>query len=123
MNTTRQPVLLTRDEVTDLQKEVGSFSLMGQTIAKLQAELDAYMALPIDVPGHGEAGGYEHNKHKENYHYINLAGRLFLITEDEKYAKYAAQLLTTYADHYLQFEYHIQRNTNPPGRLFHQILN
>lgn len=123
MNTTTQPVLLTRDEVTDLQKEAGSSSLMGQTIAKLQAELDAYMALPIDVPGHGEAGGYEHNKHKENYHYINLAGRLFLITEDEKYAKYAAQLLTTYADHYLQFEYHIQRNTNPPGRLFHQILN
>ncbi|MGF1703570.1 heparinase II/III family protein [Photobacterium makurazakiensis] len=123
MNTTTQPVLFTHEELTDLQQEIGSSSLMGKTIAKLQAELDAYMLMLIDVPGHGEAGGYEHNKHKQNYQYINLAGRLFLITEDEKYAKFAASLLTEYADKYLKFGFHIQRNTNPPGRIFHQLLN
>ncbi|PSW20502.1 chondroitin lyase [Photobacterium sanctipauli] len=123
MNTTTQPVLFTQEEVADLKKEIGTDSLMGQTIEKLKAELNTYMAMPIDVPGHGEAGGYEHNKHKQNYQYINLAGRLFLITEDEKYAKFTAALLSEYADKYLKFGFHIQRNTNPPGRLFHQILN
>lgn len=123
MNTTTLPVLFTRDEVADLHKEIGSSSLMGKTIAKLQAELEQYMALPMDVPGQSEAGGYEHNKHRQNYQYINLAGRLFLITKDERYAEYAGQLLTQYADKYLQLDFHIQRNTNPPGRLFHQMLN
>ena len=89
MNTTTLPVLLTNEEASDLHKEIGSSSLMGHTIAKLQAELEQYMALPMDVPGQSEAGGYEHNKHRQNYHYINLAGRLFLITKDERYAKYA----------------------------------
>ncbi|MBC7005365.1 heparinase II/III family protein [Photobacterium sp. BZF1] len=123
MNTTTLPVLLTNEEASDLHKEIGSSSLMGHTIAKLQAELEQYMALPMDVPGQSEAGGYEHNKHRQNYHYINLAGRLFLITKDERYAKYAGQLLTQYADKYLQLDFHVQRNTNPPGRLFHQMLN
>ena len=123
MNTTTLPVLLTYEEASDLHKEIGSSSLMGHTIAKLQAELEQYMALPMDVPGQSEAGGYEHNKHRQNYHYINLAGRLFLITKDERYAEYAGQLLTQYADKYLQLDFHVQRNTNPPGRLFHQMLN
>ncbi|AJR06663.1 chondroitin lyase [Photobacterium gaetbulicola] len=123
MNTTTLPVLLSNEELADLHKEIGRPSLMGNTIAKLQAELEQYMALPMDVPGHGEAGGYEHNKHKQNYQYINLAGRLFLITKDERYAEYAGKLLAMYADKYLTFDFHIQRNTNPPGRLFHQILN
>ena len=31
--------------------------------------------------------------------------------------------MTQYADKYLQLDFHVQRNTNPPGRLFHQMLN
>ncbi len=41
------------------------------------------MRLPIDVPGHVEAGGYEHNRHKQNYTYMNLAGRMPLITKSK----------------------------------------
>lgn len=123
MKSSNQPILINQNEVAELKKEVGRDSLMGKTIARLQAKMDACISQPMDVPGHGEAGGYEHNKHKENYDTVNLCGRLFLITGDEKYAVHAKSLLMEYADKYLSFGFHIQRNTNPPGRLFHQILN
>ncbi|MGB5446163.1 MAG: heparinase II/III family protein [Psychromonas sp.] len=121
--TTRQPILLTDAEITELNNEVGRSSLMGKTIAANQKAVDAFMQLPIDVPGHGEAGGYEHNRHKQNYTYMNLAGRLFLITKEDKYADFVTRLLTEYAHKYLTFDFHVQKNTNPTGRLFHQILN
>ncbi|WP_045465195.1 heparinase II/III domain-containing protein [Vibrio hyugaensis] len=120
---TTQPILLTESEIELLRKEVGKPSLMGKTIAANCKELEAFMRLPLDVPGHGEAGGYEHNRHKQNYTYMNLAGRLFLITQEEKYAQFVKDLLAIYAEKYLTFDFHVQKNTNPTGRLFHQILN
>ncbi|HHX8669102.1 TPA: heparinase II/III domain-containing protein [Vibrio alginolyticus] len=120
---TTQPILLTEAEVELLRKEVGKPSLMGKSIEANRKELEAFMRLPLDVPGHGEAGGYEHNRHKQNYTYMNLAGRLFLITQEEKYAQFVKDLLAIYAEKYLTFYFHVQKNTNPTGRLFHQILN
>ncbi|MEZ8716889.1 heparinase II/III family protein [Vibrio splendidus] len=120
---TTKPVLLTEAEIEQLHLEVGRSSLMGKTIAANAKDLEAFMRLPIDVPGHGEAGGYEHNRHKQNYTYMNLAGRMFLITKEQKYADFVTELLEVYADKYLTFDYHVQKNTNPTGRLFHQILN
>ncbi|AYO14734.1 chondroitin lyase [Vibrio owensii] len=120
---TTQPILLTEAEVELLRKEVGKPSLMGKSIEANRKDLEAFMRLPLDVPGHGEAGGYEHNRHKQNYTYMNLAGRLFLITQEEKYAQFVKNLLAIYAEKYLTFDFHVQKNTNPTGRLFHQILN
>ncbi|WP_199483538.1 heparinase II/III domain-containing protein [Vibrio owensii] len=120
---TTQPILLTEAEVELLRKEVGKPSLMGKSIEANRKELEAFMRLPLDVPGHGEAGGYEHNRHKQNYTYMNLAGRLFLITQEKKYAQFVKDLLAIYAEKYLTFDFHVQKNTNPTGRLFHQILN
>ncbi|RKF18091.1 chondroitin lyase [Alginatibacterium sediminis] len=123
MHQTAEAILLNRNEVELLAKELGQDSLMGLSLNTMVNDTLNYMSSPIEIPGHGEAGGYEHNKHKLNYQYINQAGRLFLITGEERYAEYAAQLLLGYADVYLTLDYHIQRNTNPTGRLFHQILN
>jgi hypothetical protein len=116
-------ILLTQQEAEEIRKELGRPSLMGQSLARLIEDTQQYMALPLEVPGHGEGGGPEHNKHKQNYQYINQAGRLFMITGDEAYAKWTTDLLTVYADKYVGFGFHVQKNTNPPGRLFHQILN
>ncbi|MFA0413300.1 heparinase II/III family protein [Vibrio renipiscarius] len=118
-----QPILLTDSEIELLHKELGTDTLMGKTITANQKDVEAFMQLPLDVPGHGEAGGYEHNRHKQNYTYMNLAGRLFLITKDDKYAAFVRELLALYAEKYLTFDFHVQKNTNPTGRLFHQILN
>ncbi|MCL9776952.1 heparinase II/III domain-containing protein [Vibrio methylphosphonaticus] len=118
-----KPLLLTDAEIELLHQEVGRPSLMGQTIEAHKNEVDAFMILPLDVPEHGEAGGYEHNRHKQNYINMNLAARLFLITKEQKYASFVTELLSLYADKYLTFGFHVQKNTNPTGRLFHQILN
>ncbi len=120
---TTQPILLTDAEIEQLHLEVGRSTLMGKTIEAHKQDVDAFMQLPLDVPGHGEAGGYEHNRHKQNYTYMNLAGRLFLVTKEEKYANFVKELLAIYAEKYLTFDFHVQKNTNPTGRLFHQILN
>ncbi len=119
----RHPLLLSKEEAKKLNQEVSSQSLMGMSIRKFIEQTDAYLKQPLEVPGHGKAGGYEHNKHKENYLFINLAGRLYAITKEEKYKQFTANLLKLYADKYLSFDFHEQKNTNPPGRLFHQILN
>ena len=116
-------VLLNPQEVESIQQELGKKSLMGQSLDRLIQDTDSYLTLPIDVPGHSPAGGYAHNKHVQNYKYIEQAGRLFLITGDEKYAEFATEVLTQYADKYLELDFQEQRNTNPPGRLFHQMLN
>ncbi|WP_226569705.1 heparinase II/III domain-containing protein [Mangrovibacter yixingensis] len=120
---TTQPILLAETEIARLRNEVGRQSLMGKTIEENRKKVDAFMRLPLDVPGHGEAGGYEHNRHKQNYTHMNLAGHLFLITQEQKYAQFVKDLLAIYAEKYLTFNYHLQKNTNPTGRLFHQILN
>jgi len=116
-------VLLNQQEITAIQQQQGTESLMGRSLKTLITDTDNYLTLPIDVPDQSEAGGYAHNKHKQNYQYINQAGRLFLITGDEKYAHFTADLLMQYADKYLTLGFHKQLNTNPPGRLFHQLLN
>ncbi len=118
-----QPVLFERSELIELHKEVGRDTLMGRTINTIKADVDAFMQMPLDVPGHGEAGGYEHNRHKQNYINMDLAGRLFLVTKEEKYAQFVKDLLAIYAEKYLTFGFHIQKNTNPTGRIFHQMLN
>ncbi|MFA0439579.1 chondroitin lyase [Vibrio sp. 10N.286.49.C2] len=123
MSTLVQPILLGEDEIAELRKEIGRDTLMGKAIAKNIKDAEAFMKLPLEVPGHGEAGGYEHNRNKQNYIHMHLAGRLFLITGEAHYAKFVRDLLALYAERYLTFDFHVQKNTNPTGRLFHQILN
>ncbi|GAM59196.1 hypothetical protein JCM19231_3205 [Vibrio ishigakensis] len=44
---TPQPILLSQEEIEQLRKEVGRPTLMGKSIAKHIAEVDAYMALGL----------------------------------------------------------------------------
>ncbi len=118
-----QPVLMTEQEARELAVDLTQDTLLGRTLRQQQAALDAYMLHPLECPGSGPANGYEHNRHKQNYINLDLAGRFFLITGDERYAEWLRDLLLMYADKYLTFPYHEQLNTNPTGRLFHQILN
>ncbi|MFA0439580.1 chondroitin lyase [Vibrio sp. 10N.286.49.C2] len=119
-----QPLLLNFDEAGELRKDLGKDTLLGNALARDIAQVDAYIAqVGIEVPGHGEGGGYEHNRHKQNYIHIDLAGRLFLITEQTKYRDYIVDMLTAYAKVYPTLESNTSRDTNPPGKIFHQTLN
>ena len=119
-----QPLLISVEEAALLAKELGKDTLMGKAIAREQQQTDGYIEqVGIEVPGHGEAGGYEHNRHKQNYIHMDMAGRLFLITGEDKYRDYIVNMLIEYAKVYPTLESNVSRDTNPPGRLFHQTLN
>lgn len=118
-----EPLLISYKEAAELRAEIGSESLMGRSIAAEQKAIDDYMAVPIEIPGHGEGGGYEHNRHKQNYIHANIAGRMYLITQDKRYRDYVADMLRGYADVYLSMTLNTSKDTNPPGRIFHQTLN
>ncbi|NKF51944.1 alginate lyase family protein [Shewanella sp. WXL01] len=118
-----QPLLMSFDEAAELRTHLNTDSLLGRSIATEVAALEAYLPIGIEIPGHGEAGGYEHNRHKQNYIHLDLAGRLYLITEDERYLEYAKTMLVEYAKVYTSFELNTSRDSNPPGRIFHQTLN
>ena len=118
-----QPLLISFEQAAELRQHLNTDTLMGRSIAEEIAALEAYMPIGIEIPGHGEGGGYEHNRHKQNYIHLDLAGRLYLITEDKRYLDYATTMLVEYAKVYKTLELNISLDSNKPGRLFHQTLN
>jgi len=119
-----QPLLMSFAEAAELKKSLGTDTLLGQALARDIKQTHGYMVdVGIEVPGHGEGGGYEHNRHKQNYIHIDLAGRLFLITGELKYRDYIVEMLSAYANVYPTLESNISRDSNPPGKIFHQTLN
>lgn len=111
------------EQAAELRQHVGADSLIGRSITEEIQSLEAYMPIGIEIPGHGEAGGYEHNRHKQNYIHLDLAGRLYLITGEKRYLDYATTMLIEYAKVYKTRDLNISRDSNKPGRLFHQTLN
>src|SRR5471032_3650023 len=118
-----QPLLISVSEAEKLRGQREEDSLLGAALRGQIISLERFMAQPQRIPGHGEAGGPEHTQHKQNYLYINLAGRLFLITGEMRYRDFALALLTGYADIFPSLGSATSKDSNAPGRLFHQTLN
>ncbi|MGQ7846838.1 heparinase II/III domain-containing protein [Granulosicoccus sp. 3-233] len=106
-----------------LRAAVGQAGLMGESIAAMVSRMSPHLGSTSDIPGHGEAGGYAHNQHQFNCRACEEAGTLYQLTGEQGYADFAVDLLQRYADCYLNLGFQKARNTNPPGRIFHQILN
>ncbi|MEL0638290.1 heparinase II/III family protein [Marinomonas sp. TI.3.20] len=119
-----QPLLLSFAEAESLSGELLKDNLLGQGLRRDMSKVNAYIrSVGVEVPGHGEAGGYEHNRHKQNYIIMDMAARLFLITKNESYRDFIVMMLTEYAHVYPSLEDNTSRDSNPPGKLFHQTLN
>lgn len=118
-----QPLFIDTQDAQRLQRHLSEADLLGRTLRRQQAQLDAWLATPLEIPGHGEGGGPEHTRHKANYQSVNLAGRFWLITGDQRYRQAVVELLSGYADLYPTLPAAHSKDTNPPGRLFHQTLN
>ncbi|OON39894.1 chondroitin lyase [Izhakiella australiensis] len=118
-----QTLILSKDTAAGLRQRLTADTLLGATLRGQQRSLDAALAQGINVPGQGEAGGPEHTQHKLNYQTINQAGRFWLITGERRYRDHALALLEAYAALYPRLGAALSKDTNPPGRLFHQTLN
>jgi len=96
---------------------------MASSYADLKKVTDLAMASEMEVPLPGEAGGYAHERHKQNYRDMKNAGYMFTFTSDTAYAYFVKTMLDKYAELYPTLGPHPLSHNQKPGRLFHQVLN
>lgn len=99
------------------------YPLINSSFAALKASTDEAIAAAMEVPLPGEAGGYAHEKHKQNYRDMKKAGYMFTYTGDTSYAAFVKDMLDKYAVLYPALGPHPLSAKQKPGRLFHQVLN
>jgi oligo-alginate lyase len=116
-------VFLSSADAAAIRANGAKYPLMRSSIETAKQTLARAMSKPMDVPQPGEAGGYAHERHKANYREMQLAGQLFQITGDARYAIFVRDMLEKYAVLYPTLGPHPLAKEQAPGKLFHQALN
>jgi hypothetical protein len=115
--------VLSPAEVATIRENVGHHPLFDAAFNDAKQRIDRALASPIDVPVPKDAAGYTHERHKQNYTEMQLAGLLFQITGEKRYAEFVKQRLDRYAELYPTLGRHPAANSSSAGRLFWQSLN
>ncbi|MBN2281091.1 MAG: alginate lyase family protein [Candidatus Marinimicrobia bacterium] len=119
----RPSLIITQSEAEEIRSVLGHYLLIDNAFNRLQKDVEKALVEEIELPMPGEAGGYAHEKHKQNYSDMKSAGILFAITKDEKYARFIKKMLDGYAKMYPTLPAHPLAHDQKPGKLFHQMLN
>ncbi|MDF1695801.1 MAG: heparinase II/III family protein [Saprospiraceae bacterium] len=116
-------LILTTQGVEKIKSEVHP-PLFKKTLQSAIEKVDHAILEGIDVPTPKDmAGGYTHEQHKNNYKYMQLAGALYQINGDKKYAEYVKQTLMQYADKFSSWPVHPTNRSYATGKVFWQCLN
>ena len=98
--------------------------LYAQELDRARAFVGEMMNGGVTVPVPKDpGGGYTHEQHKRNYRAIYLAGQLYRVTGERRYADHVRDLLLAYAELYPTLGEHPARSNQHSGRLFWQVLN
>lgn len=117
-------LILTAEGVKDIRAQLGTIPVFDNTLLKVKEEIDAEIALGIEVPIPKDySGGYTHVRHKRNWVVLQKAGVLYQILDDEKYAKYVKDMLMQYEELYKTLPLHPKTRSYARGKLFWQCLN
>lgn len=116
-------LLISKMEAVEIKNNLSKYPLLNITFEKTKTQVDSAITKPVIVPPPGEGGGYEHEKHKQNYRDMQAAGILYTITGDEKYAQFVKDMLLSYSEMYPKLGAHPLAHNQAPGKLFHQLLN
>ena len=116
-------IFINRAEAAAIRTGVSRYPLLKKSVDEAKAVVEKALASPTDVPQPGEAGGYAHERHKQNYREMQLAGVLYSITGDARYARFVRDMLEKYAVLYPTLGAHPLSKNQAPGKLFHQSLN
>ncbi len=116
-------IAISKAEAQQIKAAMGKYPLLDKTIANYRETVEHALNNPIELPVPGEAGGYSHERHKQNYREMHRAGLLFAITGEEKYARFIKKMLDGYAEMYPKLGPHPRSFKQKPGKLFHQTLN
>jgi oligo-alginate lyase len=121
----RHPVAFTtKAEVAYLKKSLTKNSLIQQSFTDLKNSVDTWLGKDVDVPFPKDAaGGYTHDKHKDNYTLMFNSGLLYQLTGEKKYALLVKTLFLKYAALNPSLKNHPQATSASPGRIFWQALN
>ncbi|MEO0470963.1 MAG: alginate lyase family protein [Bacteroidota bacterium] len=117
-------LILQPQTVSAIRANLGQVPLFDQSLYKIKQEVDAEIEKGIDVPVPKDmAGGYTHERHKQNFFILQKAGSLYQITGEEKYAVYIRDVLLAYAALYPSLPIHPTDRSYATGKLFWQCLN
>ena len=117
-------LILTAEGVQMMRANLGQVPLFDQSLQKVTKEVEVAMKEGIDVPVPKDlAGGYTHERHKQNFFLMQKAGVLFQIRKDEKYAIYIRDMLLAYAELFPTLGKHPATRSYARGKLFWQCLN
>ncbi|MFK7831900.1 MAG: alginate lyase family protein [Winogradskyella sp.] len=117
-------LILTAQGVQAIRAQLGRIPIFDSSLQKVKEEIDAEIALGIEVPIPKDySGGYTHVRHKRNWVVLQKAGLLYQILDDEKYAKYVKDMLMAYEELYKTLPLHPKTRSYARGKLFWQCLN
>ena len=99
-------------------------SLLQKSFNDIKIAVDKWIDKEVDVPlPKDPAGGYTHEKHKDNYTLMFNAGVLYQITGESKYALLVKKIFIKYALLNPTLKNHPEATSISPGRIFWQALN
>ncbi len=119
----RAGIFISQEEAAEIRGSLGNYPLLDHAVALAEETMEAALANPIEVLPPGEAGGYAHERHKQNYREMRYGGLLYSITGEEKYAAFVRDMLEEYAVLYPTLGPHPLARNQKPGKIFHQTLN
>lgn len=117
-------LIMTQAGVEEIRANLGKVPVFDAHLALVKSEVDAEIEKGIFVPIPKDmAGGYTHERHKQNFFILQKAAALYQILEEEKYAVYVKEMLMQYAAIYKSLPIHPQPRSYARGKLFWQCLN
>lgn len=120
----RHPCLmLTPEGVATLRSNLGRAPLFDSVLEEAKANLENALKEAPDVPVPKDASGPTQQRHSRNAGEMRVAGFLYQVTGDSRYATFVKERLELYASLYPSLGVHPSSKDNSPGRLFWQPLN
>jgi oligo-alginate lyase len=111
-------------EVASIKKGLATYPLLKQSYEDIKKQVDAWVDKDVDVPVPKDpAGGYTHDRHRDNYLLMFNSGILYNLTGEEKYARLVKNILLKYATLNPGLKNHPQATSSSPGHIFWQALN
>ncbi len=114
----------TKKDLQLVKNSLATNLMLNQSFNEIKKSVDQWIGKEVDVPVPKDpAGGYTHEKHKDNYSLMFNAGVLYQITGDTKYALLLKKIFLQYATLNPTLKNHPEATSSSPGRIFWQSLN
>jgi|SRR6218665_1390440 len=124
VNAQHPQTFFTKAESALVKKDLTRYPLLAQSYSELKKQVDEWLDKDVDVPQPKDpAGGYTHDRHKNNYMLMFNSGILYNLTNDERYATLVKKMLLKYAQLNPTLKKHPQATSSSPGHIFWQALN